>query len=126
MLNDEQWRRAADEKIGSLEDEVARLKRRLRMYRDEAVVLTREQFDALGEYSCSLPTGVTVGKRWKRNDHAFSPIVQLPTHWPSLMGYIFGFQRRAPHEPKWWLGEYVEHEDPEQVGIRWVRIAVRD
>jgi hypothetical protein len=41
------------------------------MVKAEAVVLlTRAEFARLGEYSCSIPTGVTIGKRWKRNLNA--------------------------------------------------------
>ena len=32
--------------------------------------LTRAEFEALPEYSCSLPTGTTPGKRWRRHDGA--------------------------------------------------------
>lgn len=31
-----------------------------------AVMLSRDDFNKLPEYSCSLPTGTTTGKRWKR------------------------------------------------------------
>jgi hypothetical protein len=39
----------------------------------EKVILTKEEFDALGEYSCSLPTGTTLGKIWKYNRLAYAP-----------------------------------------------------
>jgi hypothetical protein len=29
------------------------------------VWLTQEEFDKMDEYSCSVPTGTTLGKRWK-------------------------------------------------------------
>ena len=31
----------------------------------DTVTITTEQFNALPEYSCSVPTGTTLGKRWK-------------------------------------------------------------
>jgi len=63
------------------------------------VELSDAEFDALPEYSCSLPTGTTIGKRWKRGEPYGQPT-------------------------RWLLGEYVEHADPGKVGIRWSRIAV--
>lgn len=61
--------------------------------------VTLDEFNKLGEYSTTLPTGKTIGKRWKR---------QL------YMG---------PHRGRWLVGEYVEHADPESVGIKWYRLA---
>jgi hypothetical protein len=57
----------------------------------EDVTLTRAEFDALPEYSTSIPTGTTIGKRWKRN-----------------MG-----------NGVWWMGSYAEHPDPKLVSIVW-------
>lgn len=62
-------------------------------------VMTQAEFDALPSYSCSLPTGTIVGKRWRRG-HPYAN----PTHW--------------------WLGEYIEHPDPGYVGVRWRLIEV--
>lgn len=33
---------------------------------DRSAILTRQEFDELLEYSLSVPTGTTIGKRWKR------------------------------------------------------------
>lgn len=33
------------------------------------VPLTKQEFDALPDYSCSLPTGTTIGKQWKRRNN---------------------------------------------------------
>ena len=33
---------------------------------DDGVYMTMCEFDMLPEYSCSIPTGTTAGKRWKR------------------------------------------------------------
>lgn len=52
--------------------------------------ITGAALDALSEYSTSLPTGTTIGKRWK--------------------------QRRPDG---WLIGEYVPHQDPGTVGIKW-------
>ena len=64
-------------------------------------VISRADLFALLEYFCSLPTGTTIGKRWRCDVHAY---------------------RKHPvpedrHE--WQIGEYIEHTDPEKVGIRW-------
>lgn len=69
----------------------------------ETIVLTKKEFDSLPEYSCSIPTGTTIGKKWKRNIYAFD---------------------RAAHDPRtgnkveeWYLHEYIEHPNPNKVGI---------
>lgn len=51
-------------------------------------------FDSLLEYSTSLPTGQTIGKVWKQN---------------------MRFGRAG--EPEWVICEYVDHEDPNLIGI---------
>lgn len=71
------------------------------------VTLTQVQFDELGEYSCSIPTGTTIGKRWKCDVHAH------PAH------------KGKP--PLWHLGEYYDLGPPDNeknVGIRWSKIVV--
>lgn len=40
--------------------------------------LTRAEFDALDEYSATLPTGNKPGKRWRRHDGAFDPACKKP------------------------------------------------
>lgn len=76
------------------------------------VTLTSSEFAALAEYSRTLPTGTTIGKRWRRK--AVGPVAHLD------------FWNGTPvQEPDvWWMGEYVEHEQPDTVGIRWSRIEV--
>lgn len=62
---------------------------------------------SLGEYSCSLPTGVVVGKKWLRNDAAFD--------------------RSAAEPERWFLGEYIEvHDLTPTVHIRWTEIDIVD
>lgn len=70
----------------------------------DETVISREELAKLLEYSTSLPTGTTIGKRWRRDVHAvkrFHGVVPCDT----------------PQE--WMIGEYVEHSDPDTVGIRW-------
>lgn len=71
---------------------------------EETVISRKELFD-LGEYSCSLPTGTTIGKRWRRDVHAYR---RRPdgTYFPDEI-----------HE--WKIGEYTEDPDPAMVGIKW-------
>jgi len=66
------------------------------------IILNQAQLDGLLEYSCSLPTGQTIGKQWKKNRNAY----------------------QTPHNPvpEWWVGEYVEDPDPKMVGIEWRRV----
>lgn len=68
---------------------------------DTTAVVTPRQFADLGEYSCSLPTGQTIGKRWKRDESFNRP-------GPSGVG-------------PWLLGEYAECDppDPKRIRIIW-------
>lgn len=83
--------------------------------REDVVMLTRAEFNALLEYSTSLPTGTTVGKRWKRNK-----AVTLRTT---------GLSRVDRDD--WWMGEYVEEtQEPWKsqgyVGIKWRKIEIKE
>lgn len=62
---------------------------------EETCTITPAAFDGLLEYSATIPTGVYIGKVWRRRD-----------------------------ADGWWLGEYTEHEDPKKAGIRWRRLVV--
>jgi len=66
------------------------------------------ELDALkgvwGEYSCTMPTGLYVGKRWLRNANAF--------------------QRTAKPEPEWWIAEVWPDENPEYVNIKWCKLGI--
>lgn len=64
------------------------------------LIISRADLAALGEYSCSLPTGTTIGKRWRRNLNAFRP-------------------DRAGVPAEWTVGEFVDIGDKENVGIKW-------
>lgn len=96
--------------------------------------MTKAKLDELPEYSCSLPTGTTPGKKWKRdvNFHARRDPRVMVAHldfWsgrPALAGA--GALIPVPpeeHEPRWVLGEYFElADDDKNVGIRWTPIEV--
>jgi hypothetical protein len=64
------------------------------------VWLSLSQFENMHEYSTTLPTGTTIGKKWRR--------------------YLFD----GPAKGTWILCEYVEDPDPKYVGIKNSRIAV--
>jgi hypothetical protein len=70
------------------------------IFTEKTVTVTKAEFDKLDEYSCSLPTGTTVGKSWKR-------------------------KKDYHDESKGWLhGEYVEDPDPKMIGIRWRELII--
>ena len=56
------------------------------------------------EYSCTLPTGKTIGKMWRRDQNVYAP----------------------GHAPKWFVGMYLEDEDPALVRILWFRVVLRE
>lgn len=58
--------------------------------------ISRRAFNSLPEYSCTLPTGTTIGKVWKRNRN---------------------FGRDLP--PDWVICEYLSDPEPGYVRIEW-------
>lgn len=66
----------------------------------EVATLFDDELAGLPEYSCSVPTSVTIGKRWKRDQN-------------------FGL---STTEKFWYVGEYVECEQPQMADIRWQRV----
>jgi hypothetical protein len=64
----------------------------------KGILISWSEFDALPEYSCSIPTGTTVGKKWKR---------PVP------------YEIRTDPPNTWVLGEYVECSVPGEIGIEW-------
>lgn len=52
--------------------------------------LTKAEFDALDEYSATMPTGTTPGRRWKRHDGAFDPSCRKPVWIIGEYGELFG------------------------------------
>jgi len=71
------------------------------MQNHETIAITTKEFDDLLEYSASLPTGTTIGKRWKAH-------------------------RVHDGLDYWLMGEYTPHLDPEMVGIKWRKIIVNE
>ncbi len=74
----------------------------------EQLTISRDDLRALREYSCSLPTGTTIGKRWKKNSCAFDAT-------------------RKGEAAEWSVGEYYELPEDDntdaqgnkQTGIKW-------
>lgn len=65
------------------------------------VVITRDELFSLPEYSCSTPTGTTIGKRWRRDVNAYRlPVVSADRH-------------------EWMIGEYVDIGSDVEVGIQY-------
>lgn len=59
------------------------------------VIIPQAELRSLPEYSCTLPTGTTIGKRWRR---------------------------RTPYRSDsydWMIGEYTDIGDPDNVGVSW-------
>ena len=73
---------------------------------DEEDVLTVDEFLEMAEYSATLPTGTTIGKKWLRDNNE-------PRR-------FHGVEPDA--KPDWWTGEYVPDADPKMVGIKWRRV----
>lgn len=75
------------------------------VFRDGKILLSRSEFEALPDYSCSLPTRTTIGKRWR---------CRRP--------YTVG----STSVHRYFMGEYVPHADPNMVGIKWTEISLPD
>lgn len=71
--------------------------------RPKEIAIPRAELYELPEYSCSYPTGTTIGKRWRRDLHAF--------------------REGAPpiEEHEWKIAEYMECVccGPKTVAIAW-------
>jgi hypothetical protein len=84
----------------------------------ETTYLTQKEFDTLLEYSTSIPTGTTIGKRWKRHRYYFKNTKGAKFN----AGYLPGDVVLISDE--WSMGEYITHDDPKLVGIKWTNIIV--
>ncbi|MDE1914692.1 MAG: hypothetical protein KGJ57_17670 [Sphingomonadales bacterium] len=79
---------------------------------NDALLLTRREFDALLEYSTTLPTGQTPGKAWKRRVPWWAPKEQA--EW---MRGMFGIPYPEGHEhhglvPIGWRRIQIEGQPP--------------
>lgn len=86
---------------------------------ERTVTLTEREFEDLFEYSCSLPSLTTIGKRWKCDKNFGTPGPIRHLH------FFDGAAVRDDRAEDWWMGEYVEINDPDRVDIHWRKIFVR-
>jgi hypothetical protein len=78
-------------------------------------VLTKTEFEGIPEYSCTLPTGTTIGKKWKRRE----PYVKLPdtrVTWYIGEYYDIGLERHS-----FSFSPAAALVSADFVGIRWTR-----
>ncbi|KKK78695.1 hypothetical protein LCGC14_2840980 [marine sediment metagenome] len=83
----------------------------------EKTYLTTKEFEDLLEYSCSIPTGTTLGKKWKRHIYCFRLEGRTLYGWAHPPGATI-------ISDEWHQGEYVKSEKPGFVDIRWTEIIV--
>lgn len=69
------------------------------------ICMTQQEFDDLPEYSATLPTGTTPGKRWKRKIYTGSRPLPTPPY------HIF--------TEEWLIGEYGNFVGKNDIEIRW-------
>lgn len=86
--------------------------RRMILVDEHTALMEQDDLDALGEYSCSIPTGTAIGKRWKRGG---------PCECVSRRLRRYG---TCQEHSVWTMGEYAVHDDPELVKILWREIIV--
>ena len=89
---------------------------------DKTALMDRTAFGALLEYSCSIPTETTVGKRWRRAECECTKRFKLPD---GRIGYLRDYGTCEEHDT-WFMGEYEEKNppDPEHVSIHWREILI--
>lgn len=88
---------------------------------EHTIRLTVAEWQALPEYSSSIPTGTTAGKRWRRHHRWIDGGERNP--WT---GAVTGGVVRE----SWWVGEYgqpfkMAGERDLQVPITWYRVIIR-
>ncbi|MBW8001732.1 MAG: hypothetical protein FVQ80_06880 [Planctomycetes bacterium] len=81
------------------------------------VYLTKEEFDDLLEYSMSVPTGTTIGKKWKRHVYSFE------AHGQKFSAYYVP-KNCTLISDTWLLGTYAKSKKPGYVDITWKDIEV--
>ena len=92
-------------------------------------IISREELAKLPEYSCSIPTGTTVGKRWRRDTHFNEGRnLQEAVFWGKRRGKKYDekkldarFAQLAAVEPEWQIAEYVDCAclDEDRIGMAW-------
>jgi len=93
----------------------------------KTVFMTRAELDRLPEYSMSIPTGATIGKRGRRNANVYERSPRS-TH----LHFFDGSPVLVDPVPEWWIGEFVRNPAaeldpdgiPKTVLIRWAKVAL--
>ena len=85
------------------------------------VRLARKEFEELPEYSCTIPTGMPIGKKWKCDRMAYRKDDEA-----CIWKVNQVFLGKKPME--WWQGEYVELDPPSPgwVRIQWDPISIEE
>lgn len=68
---------------------------------EATTVLTEQEFQALDEYSTTMPTGTRIGKQWRAQVEHDGAVL-------------------------WLMGEYAEGRDKQHVAVKWSRIVLSD
>jgi hypothetical protein len=87
----------------------------------DSVRMTRAELESLPEYSCTLPTGASHGKRWRRDDNFFERRALAHLH------FWDGTPEPGANGERWYTGEY--RRDPDQPGeflIVWKKVVLTD
>lgn len=85
----------------------------------DEVILTTLEFEALPEYSATVPHPVEIGLQWRGTDNANLPVPLWQMGRPTW--------RTVKRHPQWWRGAYVESpESPRCASIEWKRITIHD
>lgn len=80
------------------------------------VRMTEAELLKLPEYSTSLPTGQTIGKRWRRDDNFMARRNVGHLH------FFDGYLQPEDYGVRWVIGEYVSDTEPGYIGISWARV----
>ena len=75
------------------------------------IKMTTSALRELAEYSCTLPTGTIIGKKWRRHEPYQRDLKKCGDNAKVACDH-------------WILGEYIDIGSCESVGIRWKKIEV--
>lgn len=81
------------------------------------IEMGQSYFDSLDDYSCTLPSGTYVGKRWKRR----TPYRAMPhSYFENYKGRLVDLDQ----VPTWTMGEFYDIGSADSIGINWRPIVV--
>lgn len=85
---------------------------------EKVVQMTEAELLKLPEYSTTLPTGQTIGKRWRRDINFMARRIFAHLH------FWDGTPEPEDNGVRWIVGEYVPDSEPSYVGISWSRVEI--